>query len=361
MKVFISYARQDDAVVQSLAADLVQARQQVWLDRDLAGGDAWWPEILAQIRSSTVFVFALSDNSLRSKPCRSELAYAEALGLPILPVQVGRVSTRRTDPIFTKQLVEYQDSTRHSGIALVSAVFERGLQRTELPDPLPEPPAIPYEHLLRLGAAIHGTAKLTHDAQASIVAELREALRSEDDHDVAQEIRELLRTLRERKEVTDSVAREIDSALDNPAQPVATDEVGHSVGPQTTSDESHHVGRTGGIIDQAAAAYLDSASGRRYPLQAVATRIGRLRDNDIVLDDVDVSPHHAVIIETGTGYSFNSRANYIINDLRSASGVQVRDQRIRSTATLNDGDHIRIGDHDFVFHLRAEPKPDPRV
>ena len=337
MKVFISYARQDDAAVQSLAADLVQARQQVWLDRDLAGGDAWWPEILAQIRSSTVFVFALSDNSLRSKPCRTELGYAAALGLPILPVQVGHVSTRRTDPIFTKQLVDYQDSTKHSGIALVSAVYERGLQRAELPDPLPEPPAIPYEHLLRLGAAIRGTAKLTRDAQASVIAELREALRNEDDDDVSQEIRELLRTLRDRKEVSDSIAREIDTVLDNPAKPAAS-----------------HAGHTAGTTDQTGVAYLDAASGRRYPLQAVATRIGRLRDNDIVLDDVDVSPHHAVIIETGTGYSINRRANYIINDLRSASGVQVQDQRIRSTATLNDGDHIRIGAYEFTFHVTSQ-------
>lgn len=359
MKVFISYARQDDAAVQSLAADLAQARQQVWLDRDLSGGDAWWPEILAQIRSSTVFVFALSDNSLRSKPCRTELGYAEALGLPILPVQVGQVSTRRTDPIFTKQLVEYQDSTRRSGIALVSAVYERGLRHAELPDPLPEPPPIPYEHLLRLGAAIRGTAKLTHEAQASVIAELREALRNEDDPDISEEIRELLRTLRERKEVIDSIVREIDTILDNPAKPAPSDEASQSFGPKT-SDGSHHAGQTGGT-DQAAVAYLDAASGSRYPLQAVATRIGRLRDNDIVLDDADVSPHHAVIIETGTSYSINSRTNYIINDLRSANGVQVQHQRIRSTATLNDGDHIRIGDHDFVFHGPTKPKSDPQL
>jgi pSer/pThr/pTyr-binding forkhead associated (FHA) protein len=105
-------------------------------------------------------------------------------------------------------------------------------------------------------------------------------------------------------------------------------------------------------------AYLDAASGRRYPLKAVATRIGRLRDNDIVLDDAEISPHHAVIIETGTSYSINSRTNYIINDLRSANGVQVQHQRIRSTANLNDGDHIRIGDHDFVFHIPTRPNSD---
>jgi TIR domain/FHA domain len=358
MKVFISYARQDDAAVQSLAADLAQARQQVWLDSDLSGGDAWWPEILAQIRSATVFVFALSDNSLRSKPCRVELGYAEALGLPILPVQVGQVSTRRTDPIFAKQLVDYRDSTRRSGIVLVSAVYERGLQRAELPDPLPEPPAIPYEHLLRLGAAIRGTAKLTHEAQASIIVEVRAALHNEDDSDVSEEIRELLRTLRERKEVTDSITREIDTVLGNSAEPAPSDQASHPVEPET--DGSHHVGHTGGTTDQATVAYLDAASGRRYPLQAVATRIGRLRDNDIVLDDADVSPHHAVIIDTGTSYNINSHTNYIINDLRSANGVQVQHQRIRSTATLNDGDHIRIGGHDFVFHTPTGLKSDPQ-
>ncbi|BBX95607.1 transcriptional regulatory protein EmbR [Mycobacterium lacus] len=90
-------------------------------------------------------------------------------------------------------------------------------------------------------------------------------------------------------------------------------------------------------------AYLHETSGPSYPLQSVATRIGRLHDNDIVLDDANVSRHHAVIIDTGT--------NFIINDLRSSNGVHVQHQRIRSTATLNDGDHIRICDHEFTFQI----------
>ena len=69
-------------------------------------------------------------------------------------------------------------------------------------------------------------------------------------------------------------------------------------------------------------------------------------DDDIVLDDPDVSRHHASIVKTG--------ANYVINDLRSANGVHVQHERIRSTATLNDGDHIRIGDHEFTFYTSAE-------
>jgi serine/threonine kinase PknH len=73
MKVFVSYSRRDDAPVRSLVADLQRARQQVWLDEDLGGGEAWWTQILEQVRDCTVFVLALSKNSLSSKPCRAEL------------------------------------------------------------------------------------------------------------------------------------------------------------------------------------------------------------------------------------------------------------------------------------------------
>ena len=93
----------------------------------------------------------------------------------------------------------------------------------------------------------------------------------------------------------------------------------------------------------AALASLRSASGRVYPLTAAATRIGRLDDNDIVLDNANVSRHHAVIIDTGT--------SFVITDLRSANGVEVGNERIRSTATLSDGDQIRICDHEFTFEI----------
>jgi SARP family transcriptional regulator, regulator of embCAB operon len=101
------------------------------------------------------------------------------------------------------------------------------------------------------------------------------------------------------------------------------------------------------VSGQKGVAYLHGASGRSYPLQSAATRIGRLSDNDIVLDSANVSRHHEVIVDTGT--------NYIINDLRSSNGVHVQHQRIRAAATLNDGDHIRICDHEFTFQINAGP------
>ena len=94
---------------------------------------------------------------------------------------------------------------------------------------------------------------------------------------------------------------------------------------------------------ESAAALLRDASGRSYPLRAAATTIGRLASNDIVVDEPSVSRHHAVVIDTGT--------NFVISDLRSANGVWLRQQRIRGSAMLADGDQIGISGHQFTFHI----------
>jgi DNA-binding SARP family transcriptional activator len=97
------------------------------------------------------------------------------------------------------------------------------------------------------------------------------------------------------------------------------------------------------VSAQSAVACLREPSGQSHPLVAAATRIGRLSDNDIVLDDASVSRHHAVIIDTGT--------SFVITDLRSANGVYLSDQRIRVSATLAHNDRVRICDHEFTFEI----------
>jgi SARP family transcriptional regulator, regulator of embCAB operon len=99
---------------------------------------------------------------------------------------------------------------------------------------------------------------------------------------------------------------------------------------------------TATLAGRSAVAELRGTDGQRYRLES-STRIGRRPDNDIVLDDDDVSRYHAVIIDTG--------GTFVISDLRSTNGVQVHGRRIRSSATLTDGDHIRIGGHEFVFEI----------
>jgi len=95
-----------------------------------------------------------------------------------------------------------------------------------------------------------------------------------------------------------------------------------------------------------AAAQLRKADGRTYPLRGAATRIGRLPDNDIVIDDAMVSRYHAMIVDTG--------ASFVITDLRSANGVELEDKKIRGSATLGDGDRIRISDHEFTIEFGGD-------
>jgi len=96
----------------------------------------------------------------------------------------------------------------------------------------------------------------------------------------------------------------------------------------------------------ASRAQLRDAAGRCYPLETVTTGIGRRDDNGVVLDDPKVSRYHATIIDTG--------ANFVINDLRSANGVQVAGQRIRGSTTLADGDVIAIAGYQFTFQIAPD-------
>jgi SARP family transcriptional regulator, regulator of embCAB operon len=80
---------------------------------------------------------------------------------------------------------------------------------------------------------------------------------------------------------------------------------------------------------EAAVARLRDKGGRLHPLAGAITRIGRFTDNDIVLDDTEVSRHHAVITDTGTGV--------MMTDLRSTNGVEAQGQRVRGSVTLADG------------------------
>jgi DNA-binding SARP family transcriptional activator len=129
----------------------------------------------------------------------------------------------------------------------------------------------------------------------------------------------------------DQILRQEPVDTSRAAQTTAT----HSVAEITPS--------TGTLAGPSAIAELRGKNGQRYRLES-STRIGRRPENDIVLDDDDVSRYHAVVIDTGTGF--------VISDLRSTNGVTVAGRRIRGSATLADGDRIKIGNHEFTFHIQ---------
>ena len=74
--------------------------------------------------------------------------------------------------------------------------------------------------------------------------------------------------------------------------------------------------------------------------------IGRMGNNDLVLEDPSVSRHHAEIRCARDG-------SFAITDLESMNGIYVNGRRVRGCA-LTDGDELEIGDVRLSFELRVD-------
>lgn len=71
--------------------------------------------------------------------------------------------------------------------------------------------------------------------------------------------------------------------------------------------------------------------------------VGRLPSCDVVLDgDLAASRRHALIQV--------SEGQYVIADLGSSNGTFVDDELIERPTVLRDGQHVRIGSYELVFH-----------
>ena len=66
-RIFISYAREDKPVIQSLAEGLVHAAHEVWWDADLGAADAFRETIESQIAGADVVVVVWSQRANASR------------------------------------------------------------------------------------------------------------------------------------------------------------------------------------------------------------------------------------------------------------------------------------------------------
>ena len=86
---------------------------------------------------------------------------------------------------------------------------------------------------------------------------------------------------------------------------------------------------------EASFALNPSNGGRATPIEPQGVRIGRAPDNDLVLNDANVSREHALLkLEDG---------NLVLVDLGSRNGCAVNGQRTGQRTILNLGDELRIG------------------
>jgi hypothetical protein len=78
-------------------------------------------------------------------------------------------------------------------------------------------------------------------------------------------------------------------------------------------------------------------AGQSFDFSKPVITIGREAGNDLVLEDPQVSRHHARLTLAAGGY--------VIEDLGSTNGTFINEQRLMGTRPINAGDKLRLGDN----------------
>ena len=83
-----------------------------------------------------------------------------------------------------------------------------------------------------------------------------------------------------------------------------------------------------------------TVAGRKHEVTKTSVVLGRSREADVRVADVNVSRRHAELRQEGAGY-------WIV-DLGSTNGVEVNGKRV-DRARVRDGDRITLGSTEVVF------------
>jgi predicted component of type VI protein secretion system len=78
-------------------------------------------------------------------------------------------------------------------------------------------------------------------------------------------------------------------------------------------------------------------AGQSFDLDKPVITLGREAGSDIVLEDPQVSRHHARLTLQAGGY--------VIEDLGSTNGTFINEQRLTGAQPINPGDRLRLGDN----------------
>ena len=83
--IFVSYSHKDASKVYEFI-NILQTKYNVWFDEGIHFGREWDEEIVSKIDSCSLFVYVITENSLESKNCKDEIAFAKDNDIPFLNV-----------------------------------------------------------------------------------------------------------------------------------------------------------------------------------------------------------------------------------------------------------------------------------
>lgn len=86
--IFISYSRTDIKTVKFLEPQIhnIYGYASLWYDKGIVGADDWWQRIVGEIRDCQLFLYLMSDESVKSEYCQKELHKAIYNRKTVLPV-----------------------------------------------------------------------------------------------------------------------------------------------------------------------------------------------------------------------------------------------------------------------------------
>ena len=144
-----------------------------------------------------------------SRACKAELDYAIALGRQLLPVLVQEVAIQLAHPAIARtQMVDYRKRSMESLLALMAVVANRP-PAPPLPDPLPAAPTTPMSYMNEFRELVDAP-DLTYQKQSHLLLDLKGYLDRDEERDIALQ---LVRGLRQRRDISYSIASEIDQLL----------------------------------------------------------------------------------------------------------------------------------------------------
>jgi|GEM_PF-2121462 len=108
MKFFLSYSRSVQPKVKEIVVSLRNGQDDVWWDRDLRAGQDWWATILERIEACNAFIFIVSERSVKSAYCLSELQYALSRNRLVLPYVVDAPLTYDLPTEIVKGRIQYE-------------------------------------------------------------------------------------------------------------------------------------------------------------------------------------------------------------------------------------------------------------
>ena len=83
--IFVSYSHKDSDKVYEFI-NILQTKYNVWFDEGIHFGREWDEEIVDKIDKCSLFIYAITDNSLNSKNCKDEIAFAKQNDIPFINV-----------------------------------------------------------------------------------------------------------------------------------------------------------------------------------------------------------------------------------------------------------------------------------